>query len=342
MNRNGNGELEKRISLEEVETTIRRVKTGKSPGIDGIYGEMLKNGGYWMKVSLCYLFNAVFDSQDIPQDWQNGLIVPLFKDGDREVATNYRGITLLSIVGKLFASIIERRLSKWCETNRIFEQEQAGFRPGRTTVHQIFTFAEITRKRKNKHQPTYCCFLDIRKAYDTVWREGLWKKLEAIGVNEKLVKVIKNTYANVRSRVIVNDKLSDWFDIGIGLRQGCVLSPLLFLIFINDLIRELNDSNLGVAIGNGKLSNLTFADDIALMANNSRDLQKLVKIAENYARKWNFAFNTKKCKVLVFNRKGAQPTITLDSDNLEVVKEYKYLGVWLDEKLNCKTHKAYV
>ena len=78
------------------------------------------------------------------------------------------------------------------------------------------------------------------------------------------------------------------------------------------------------------------------MANNSRDLQKLVKIAENYARKWNFAFNTKKCKVLVFNRKGAQPTITLDSDNLEVVKEYKYLGVWLDEKLNWETHKAYV
>ena len=80
-----------------------------------------------MKVSLCYLFNAVFDSQDIPQDWQNGLVVPLFKDGDREVA-NYRGITL-SIVGKLFASIIERRLSKWCKTNRIFEQEQVGFSP---------------------------------------------------------------------------------------------------------------------------------------------------------------------------------------------------------------------
>jgi len=237
---------------------------------------------------------------------------------------------------------LERRLSKWCETNGIFEQEQAGFRPGRTTVHQIFTLAEIIKKRKKKRQATYCCFLDIRKAYDTVWREGLWKKLEAIGVDEKLMKVIKNTYVDVKSRVIVNDRLSDWFDIGIGLRQGCVLSPLLFLIFINDLIRELNDSNLGVAIGNGKLSNLTFADDIALVANNSRDLQALVRIAESYARKWNFAFNTKKCKVLVFNRKGAQSTIILDNDSLEVVREYKYLGVWLDDKLNWKTHKTYI
>ena len=187
-----------------------------------------------MKVSLCYLYNVVFDSHTVPQDWRNGLIVPLLKEGDREVANNYRGITLLSIVGKLFASILERRLSKWCEVNRIFEQEQAGFRPGRTTVHQIFTLSEVLKKRKNKHRSTYCCFLDIRKAYDTVWREGLWKKLEAIGVHEKLMKVIENTYTNVKSRVIVNDKLSDWFDIGIGLRQGCVLSPLLFLIFIND------------------------------------------------------------------------------------------------------------
>ena len=295
-----------------------------------------------MKVSLCYLYNVVFDSHTVPQDWRNGLIVPLFKEGDREVANNYRGITLLSIVGKLFASILEKRLSKWCEGNRIFEQEQAGFRPGRTTVHQIFTLLEVIKKRKNKHRSTYCCFLDIRKAYDTVWREGLWKKLEAIGVHEKLMKVIVNTYTNVKSRVIVNDKLSDWFDIGIGLRQGCVLSPLLFLIFINDLIRELNDSNLGVDIGEGKLSNLAFADDIALVANSARDLQKLVKIAERYARKWNFAFNTKKCKVLVFNHKGAQPTVTLDNDRLDVVREYKYLGVRFDEKLNWKTHKAYV
>src|SRR5690606_19305782 len=141
-----------------------------------------------MKVSLCYLFNVVSDSQTIPQDWRNGLIVPLFKEGDREVANNYRGITLLSIVGKLFASILDKRLPKWCETIGIFEQEQAGFRPGRTTVHKIFTLAEVIKKRKKQRLATYCCFLDIRKAYDTVWREGLWRKLEATGLEEKLMR----------------------------------------------------------------------------------------------------------------------------------------------------------
>ena len=94
---------------------------------------------------------------------------------------------------------MERRLSKWCETNGIFEQEQAGFRPGRTTVHQIFTLAEIIKKRKKKRQATYCCFLGIRKAYDMGWREGLWKKLEAIGVDEKLMEVINNTSSMSKS-----------------------------------------------------------------------------------------------------------------------------------------------
>src|SRR4051794_32437804 len=117
--------------------------------------------------------------------------------------------------------------------------------------------------------------------------------------------------------------------IDVRLRQGCVLSPLLLLIFINDLLRELKESNIGVVTGGVNLSNLTFADDIALVTNNRHELQKLVTIAEDYARRWKFVFNTKKCKVVVFNRKNAHPSIKLDNDTLEVVQEYKYLGVWL-------------
>ena len=331
-----------KITLNDVETAIRKAKSGKTPGEDGIYYEMIRNGGYWMKVSLCHLFNEILRAHKIPEDWRNGLIVPLFKDGDPELAANYRGITLLSNVGKIFGSIIEKKLSKWCEENKIFEQEQAGFRPGKTTTHHIYLLAETILKRKKQRKPTYCCFLDIKKAYDTVWRDGLWEKLRNTGMNEDLVLVIQAMHEEVKSRVVMNGKLSSWFNLDIGLRQGCVLSPLLFLIFINDLLKELKESKLGVIIGGVNLSNLTFADDIALVANNRHELQKLVKIAENYARKWKFVFNTKKSKVVVFNRKKANPSIKLDKDKLEVVPEYKYLGVWFDARLKWKSHKAYV
>ena len=96
--------------------------------------------------------------------------------------------------------------------------------------------AEIIKRKKREGKPTYACFLDIKKAYDTVWREGLWDKLQRAGIQNRISQVIKNMYSEVKSSVILNDKMTEWFDIEIGLRQGCVLSPLLFLIFINDLL----------------------------------------------------------------------------------------------------------
>ena len=98
--------------------------------------------------------------------------------------------------------------------------------------------AEIIKRKKKEGKPTYACFLDIKKAYDTVWREGLWDKLLRVGVQNRLIQVIKNLYSEVKSSVILNDRLTEWFDIEIGLRQGCALSPLSFLVFINDLIKE--------------------------------------------------------------------------------------------------------
>ena len=143
-------------------------------------------------------------------------------------------------------------------------------------------------------------------------------------------------HEEVKSCVIIN---TNWFGIDVGLRQGCVLSPILFLIFINDLLRELKEAGLGV-VSETQVSNLAFADDIALLANTKEDLQTLLRIAEKYAQKWKFAFNTKKCKVMVFNRVGENPDTFLEGDRLEVVKAYKYLGVWFDTNLTWRLHKA--
>src|SRR3954467_11060726 len=147
-------------------------------------------------------------------------------------------------------------------------------------------------------------------------------------------------YEEVKSCVIINNAPSNWFGIDVGLRQGCVLSPILFLIDLNDLLRELKDAGLGVVVSETQVSNLAFADDIALLANTKEDLQALLKIAEKYAQTWKFAFNTKKCKVMVFNRVGANPDTFLEGDRLEVVKAYKYLGVWFDTNLTWQLHKT--
>ena len=154
-----------------------------------------------------------------------------------------------------------------------------------------------------------------------------------------MLLTIRSMYDGVKSSVIVNGRLTAWFDIDIGLRQGCVLSPLLFLIFVNDLIKEFKKSDTGVLVGEVRINNLAFADDIVLTANDEDELQELVTIAENYAQAWKFAFNTKKCKIMVFNGRKKKPKIFLEGERLEIVNAYKYLGVWFDTKLDWKLHK---
>ena len=131
-----------KITLEEVEKACKSLKNRKAAGLDGVSGELMKNGGYWMKVSLCYLFNAALDQRCVPSDWRKGLIVPIFKEGDKEVASNYRGITLLSIVGKLFVTIIEKRLSKWCEDRKILSRN----RPASGRVDRLSTTSSPWRR----------------------------------------------------------------------------------------------------------------------------------------------------------------------------------------------------
>ena len=166
-----------------------------------------------------------------PEEWAKGVLVPIPKGGSLSSLDtgNYRGITMLNILPKIYTSIIHERLKQFCETEKVLAEEQAGFREGRSTIDQIFILHEVTKGRfPNK---TYCCFLDIKKAYDRVWRDGLWYKLNGKGIQGKIWRVIRNMYAKVEVCVQINENLSEFFDILSGLRQGCLLSPC-YLIFL--------------------------------------------------------------------------------------------------------------
>jgi hypothetical protein len=251
----------RRIEVEEVSEAIKALKSGKAVGIDGITNEILKYGGAELERAIWKLFAKIWEEEEIPASWSQGLIFPIFKGGPAEAQFDpmkYRGITLLSVVGKLYTYILNDRLTKWVEGKKILVEEQAGFRKKRSTVDQLYIMYELIKGRRPKE--TYCCFLDIQKAYDRVWRGGLWRKMHKYGIQGKMWRVIKNMYKRVESCVLVDGKSTGFFEIEVGVRQGCLLSPMLFLLFINGLAEEIKVRGRGVLDGNIKISILLFAD----------------------------------------------------------------------------------
>jgi len=179
------GELDRDVEMSEVEEALRKLENGKAAGVDECINEILKNGGEGLKDSLLLLFQKMWKEERVPKDWARGIIVPIFKEGDKRNADNYRGITLLSVVGKVYMSILNNRVSRWLESEKKLVEEQGGFRASRSTAEQIFILKETIRGRGRAKKKTYCCFLDIRKAYDTVFREGLWKRMLEKGIGGK-------------------------------------------------------------------------------------------------------------------------------------------------------------
>ena len=168
---------EEEILFEEVEVALKKMKNGKSAGLDGICVEMLKEGGQTIVYWLGRILNACWREGRVPQDWQDACLVPIYKGkGDKMNCSNYRGISLLSVVGKLYGRVLIERVKQVTEM-RIGE-EQGGFRVGRGCVDQVFTLRLIEEKFREKKKDLYACFMDLEKAYDRVCRRNLWEVLE--------------------------------------------------------------------------------------------------------------------------------------------------------------------
>ena len=171
-----------------------------------------------------------------PSDWKNAVIVPVYKKGSRLDCTNYRGISLMSVVGKVFARVWNERV-KGLTVDKV-PDEQGGFRAGRGCNDQIFAVKQIVEKTIEKDKKTYMAFVDSEKAYDSVSREKLWKVLDEYGVKGKLLGAIQALYVDGKARVKVGRMESELFDVCRGVRQGCTLSPWLFNVFMDRVTRE--------------------------------------------------------------------------------------------------------
>jgi hypothetical protein len=215
-------------------------------------------------------------------------------------------------------------------TNKLLSPTQIGFMKGKRTSDHLFVLKCIIEDAKRKHKPIYACFVDLKKAFDTVWREGLYYKLlYDYKLSSKFVNITRSIYSNIKGAVKLNGGLiSNHFTIGIGLRQGCNLSPYLFDLYIDDLSKILDEADIDpVCLMNTNISSLFYADDMLILSNSEAGLQKALDIIAVYCNRWQLVLNPDKSKIVIFNSKLCDSNIEYLHEKLEVVSEYSYLGL---------------
>ncbi|XP_033745741.1 uncharacterized protein LOC117331249 [Pecten maximus] len=248
---------------------------------------------------------------------------------------------------KLYESIIHKWLTSWLAENcsTFPNEQQQGFQRFIGCQTASFLLQETLYANIEQHSKMYAAFLDIKNAFDTVWHSGLLYKLKQKGIKGKLLTIIRNTYSGLKSTILCNGTTSRWVDMERGLRQGGVLSTLYYLIFIDDLLNELSDSNYGAPLNAIRCGNLTLADDITLLALSPRALQNLLDICQNYSFQWKFKFNaTKSCTVVFGGRSDSNMFHwILDGIELEVKETHEHLGIPISNNLSCskKIEKSY-
>ena len=332
------------VTDQELEKAISNTKLGKSPGSDGVLPEVIVYGGRCLRAFLLILFNIIWASEMIPQVWKDAIITILFKKGDRSECGNYRGISLLSVVGKIFADIILQRLQLLAEF--IYPQSQSGYRAGRGTIDGIFTLRQLMEKTREQRNNMYIVFVDFVKAFDTVNRELLFSILGKLGCPPKLIRIIKKLYSDVHARLIVDGELTQAFEYNCGVKQGCKLAPTLFGIYAAVLLwlafkkiehtcsiqtRFRFDGNLfDLRRLKAKTKVLTefireakYADDIALFSDTPEGLQSLLTSYNQLAKRMGMRINTKKTETMCI---GNTADFYVDGIKLVNVPHFKYLG----------------
>jgi len=338
LNSNHDDFLDREFTVDEVLKAISTLKNGKSGSVDSLIPEMFKVCKNELAPVLCILFNYIFNNNLYPEIWMKGIIVPVPKKGDLNEVNNYRGVTLTSIFAKIFSIMIDIRLRKWADNNNILNNTQFGFVKGRSTVDCIFVLTSVINKvLRHENRKLYSSFIDFKKCFDYVYRNGIWFKLIQQGVSSKIVKTLQSMYDKVKSCVRVNGSLTEFFDSYMGVKQGEPLSPLLFIFFINDMYTYLQtDSEEYFSIDELQIYLLLFADDTVLFSYSKAGLQILLNKLYRYCHNWGITVNTDKTVCMVFKKGNRVENFEMfyNVTKLKVVETFTYLGLTLSSNGN--------
>ena len=307
--------------------------------MDGVSNEMIL---CLLKVSpkiILKLFNTILESGKPITWWCTSIIVPIHKKGSKTDPDNYRGIALATCMSKFFAAVLNQRLLKFALEKGVISKNQLGFMPGNRCSDALIILYNLFNKyclRDSKY--IYACFVDFKKAFDTVPRHILFQKLLSYNITGKFYNSIKYMYTQDFACVNTGESLTEKFRINQGVKQGCILSPLLFNIFVSDLTTALNEGESDpVKIDNiGTLNSLIWADDLLLLSESEHGLNNMLKNLDEYTKSNLIRVNLEKTNCMIFNKSGRliRRTFMFGNQKVEMTREYKYLGFLMTPSFN--------
>ncbi|MCG7883757.1 MAG: reverse transcriptase family protein [Candidatus Thiodiazotropha endolucinida] len=332
------------FSPDEVKSVLQTLKLGKSSGPDNINNRILKELAYPISKPLSDLFNYSLSRGSFPDTWKQANVSPLYKKDDPSLVSNYRPISLLSAVGKTMEKIVHKHIFNYFEDNNIITCLQSGFVPGDSTVNQLVDIYNTFCKALDDGLEVRAIFCDISKAFDRVWHKGLLFKLKRAGINGLLLDWLEDYLSDRKQRVVIPGGSSQWEYIKAGVPQGSILGPLLFLLYINDVVQNVqsciklfaDDTSLYIIVDN--------PINAAMLLNS--DLETIHKWAET----WLVKFNPSKSESLLVSRKtniNRHPPLVMNNEYINEVTHHKHLGIFLSndgtwhEHINYITSKAW-
>ena len=309
---------------EEVIHLLKSIKPYKAPGPDDIYPKILVECADELGEVVLSIFRSSFNTGQVPEDWRLANVTPLFKKGSKCDPGNYRPVSLTSVLGKIFETLLKKRIMTFLETRNLLSDNQYGFRKGKSCTTNLIKFYDGVTKEIDKGNMVDIIYIDFQKAFDKVPHEALLLKMERFGLRSAEICWIKNWLTNRKQRVHINGKYSDWADVESGVPQGSVLGPILFIMFIDDISWEIKSK---VSI---------FADDLKVMGtvNSSEEIEQLQRDLDRiteWATRWGMSFSINKCQTLHLGKNNAKFSYSLQGGSVQEGEMIRDLGVVVTE-----------
>jgi ribonuclease P/MRP protein subunit RPP40 len=323
------------IDSELVIKKLGKLKANKAPGVDGLVSNLFLETAVNMGQPLCLIFRKSLAEGIVPRDWRQANVSAIFKSGPKQEPGNYRPVSLTAQACKILESILRDAMVEHLRRYKLIKDTQHGFVKNKSCLTNLLEFLEYVSEYVDKGMPIDVIYLDFRKAFDKVPHKRLLLKVRAHGINGKIARWIEEWLKEREQRVVLNGKSSDWVKVKSGVPQGSVLGPLLFVIYINDIDKNINSKLLKFADDTKVFSVVETQEEVAMLRD---DLKTLCE----WSNDWLMLFNVEKCKVMHLGKKNLGAGYSMNGNDLEVIQEERDLGVIVQSDLKVSAQCAKV